>query len=66
MTEHTTITLPKTMPLVDRISVVSREISEWLDSLDSPFNAGRDVMHLMKYTSNGKYVYHYVIDRSAR
>ena len=66
MAEYTTIRLPKTMPLVERISVVSREISDWLESLEEPFNAGKDVMHLVKYTQNGRYTYQYVIHRAAK
>ena len=66
MSETRTIRLPKTMPLVDRIAMVSRQISEWLDSLEEPFNIDADTMHLAKMEGNGKYVYHYIIERSAK
>jgi len=66
MAEQRTITLPKTMPLVERISSVSKEISGWLDSLEEPFNVEVDMMRLIKYERNGHYSYHYVIDRAVR
>jgi hypothetical protein len=66
MAEQRTITLPKTMPLVERISSVSKEISGWLDSLEEPFNVEVDMMRLIKYERNGYYSYHYVIDRAVR
>jgi len=66
MTEYKTITMPKTMPLVERISGVSEEIMAWLNSLDEPFNISLDVMHLVKCELNDKYSYHYILDRAAK
>lgn len=66
MSEHRTISLPKTMPLIERISGVSKEISKWLESLDEPFNISRDTIQLVKYERNDKYCYHYIIDRAVK
>lgn len=66
MSEKKTITLPKTMSLMDRIEGVSKEISRWLESLDEPFNAERDVLHLARCDRNGQYRYVYVLERSVR
>jgi hypothetical protein len=66
MAEHKKITLPKTMPLPERISGVSEEISKWLKSLKVPYNIDTDVMRLAKYERNDKYSYHYVIDRAVK
>ena len=63
MIEQTIITLPKSMPLSKRISAVSREISEWLRSLEEPFNVEKDVVYLARYKRNGRFTYHYVIER---
>ena len=66
MSEHKTIILPKTMPLVERISGVSKEISEWIKSFEEPFNVSADVIQLAKYERNDKYSYHYIIDRAVK
>ena len=66
MAEHKTIILPKTMPLVERISGVSKEISEWIKSFEEPFNVTTDVIQLAKYERNDKYSYHYIIDRAVK
>jgi hypothetical protein len=66
MSERITITLPKKMPLSERISGVSKEISKWLKSLEEPFNIRTDVMHLAGCERNDKYSYHYVLDRAAK
>jgi len=66
MAEHKKITLPKTMPLPERISGVSKEISKWLESLTVPYNIDTDVMQLAKCERNDKYSYHYVIDRAVK
>ncbi|GEM_PF-1039802 len=66
MSEHKTITLPKTMSLSDRISGVSREISEWLESLEEPFNIDTDVMQLTKYDQKDDYTYQYTLDRAVK
>ena len=66
MSEHKTIILPKTMPLVERISGVSKEISEWIKSFEEPFNVSTDVIQLAKYERNDKYSYHYIVDRAVK
>ena len=66
MAEYKKITLPKTMPLPERISGVSKEISKWLKSLKVPYNIDTDVMQLTKYERNDKYSYYYVIDRAVK
>jgi hypothetical protein len=66
MSEKKTITLPKTMPLADRIEGVSQQISKWLASLDEPFNAEQDVLHLVRCDRNGHYRYVYVLERAVR
>ena len=64
MPEPTIISIPKTMPLTERISEVNRQLSEWLNSLDKGFDCGRDVLRLTRYEQNAsKYSYHYIIDR---
>jgi hypothetical protein len=67
MPESTTITLPKTMPVTERIPGVSRQISKWLKSLEKPFNIERDALHLAKYELNVKdFKYYYVLDRDIK
>jgi len=66
MSEQKTIILPKTMPLVERISGVSKEISEWIKSFEEPFNVSTDVIQLAKYERNDKYSYHYIVDRAVK
>jgi hypothetical protein len=67
MPETTTITLPKTMPVTERIPGVSKQILEWLESLEEPFNLERDALHLAKYERNIRnYRYHYVLDRDIK
>ena len=66
MPEHKTITFPKTMPLAERIQGVSKEISKWLESLEEPFNASTDVMHLEKCEKEDEYSYHYILDRAVK
>ena len=66
MSEYKTITLPISMPLTDRISGVSKEISKWLDSLDEPFNVESDVIQLVKFECDDRYSYHYILERAAK
>jgi hypothetical protein len=67
MPESTTIILPKAMPVAQRIPGVSKQISEWLESLEKPFNLEKDALHLAKYEKNAKsYSYHYVLDRNIK
>ena len=67
MNESTTITLPRTMPVTERIPGVSKQILEWLESLDRPFNIEKDALHLAKYERNVKnFKYCYVLDRDIK
>ena len=67
MLDSSTITLPETMPLSDRISEVSKQISEWLESLESPFDGKTDALQLINYERKGKkFTYQYSIDRDVR
>ena len=65
MLEHTTIILPKTMPLDERISEVGKQISEWIRSLETQPNDVTGRLYLTKYekTDNG-YSYQYSIIHS--
>jgi hypothetical protein len=63
MSELITITLPKDMSITERISEVSKELSEWLLALDKPVKIGKDVIYLSHYHVNGGYSYHYSIER---
>jgi hypothetical protein len=67
MPESTTITIPKTMPVTERIPGVSKQILEWLESLDRPFNIEKDALHLAKYERNVRnFKYYYVLDRDIK
>jgi hypothetical protein len=66
MSEYKSISVPRALSLSERISWVSKEISGWLESLEEPFDIDMDVMRLTKFERNGKYVYHYIIDRAVR
>ncbi len=56
------ITLPRTMPLIERISEVSKQVFEWLESRDESFNDLTDIVRLKKCEKNTKeYGYHYEI-----
>ncbi|MBW1682359.1 MAG: hypothetical protein JRF59_09130 [Deltaproteobacteria bacterium] len=60
--EHTTITLPKTMPLDKRITEVTKQLSEWLKSLDKAPKDGASKVFLTKLETGEKdYKYHYSI-----
>ncbi len=62
MSDSTTVKLPKAMPLAKRIEEASKQISEWLENLDSPYNDEKDRLQLTKMESNaGEYCYHYSI-----
>jgi hypothetical protein len=57
-----TITLPKSMPLGNKLAEVSRQISEWLESLEKPLN--HRTLRLKKIEESDKdYIYHYEIQR---
>ncbi|MGD9033652.1 MAG: hypothetical protein PVH02_13365 [Desulfobacteraceae bacterium] len=60
--ESITIALPKTMPRRRRISEASEQISEWLLSLERPFNYKTNMLRLKKFEQTDKeYIYHYEI-----
>jgi len=60
--ESLSINLPKSMPLGNRVAEVSRQISEWLESLVKPFN--HKTLRLKKIEESDKdYIYHYEIQR---
>jgi hypothetical protein len=64
MSQTKTITVPKTMPLVERISEVNQLVADWLKSLDRPYNVERDEVRLIGCEKNGRdYLYHYEIHR---
>jgi hypothetical protein len=67
MLEFTVISLQKTMPLAERISEANRQISEWIKSLEEPFNDDEDDIQLKEYEQkDGKHVYHYIIARNIK
>lgn len=62
-----TVTVPVDMPLSERISEVSKEVAEWVESLDEPFDLSEDVIYLVKCERTAThYKYHYVIDRAVK
>ena len=62
--ESISIPLPKTMPRSKRILEVSKQISEWLKSLESPYNFKTNMLRLNRIEQiNEEYVYHYEIHR---
>jgi hypothetical protein len=67
MSDSSVITIPKTMPLHDRISEVSKQISNWLETLQNPFNAKTDAIKLTGQNQDGdNYCYHYSIYRDVK
>lgn len=67
MAESITINLPKTMPLTKRVSEVNQRLSEWIVSLDTPFNVEKDTFQLRKCARNEKeFSYQYIISRDTR
>jgi hypothetical protein len=60
--ESKVIIVSRKMPLAVRISEVSKQIAEWLGSLEKPFNNETDKLQLSRYerTENG-YRYRYLI-----
>ena len=67
MPELKIITLPKRMTLVERILEVSKQLSEWLESLESPFDVETDVLELARYEQNEKkFRYYYILDRGVK
>ena len=62
MKESITIPLPRTMPLVTRISETSRRIKEWLQSLAEGFNDEKDKLQLKKWElDHREFRYYYSI-----
>ncbi|UCF55872.1 MAG: hypothetical protein JSW15_07080 [Deltaproteobacteria bacterium] len=62
MKESLAIVLPRKMSLTERISEASRQINEWLQSLDVVFNNERDKLQMTKWERNDReYRYHYLV-----
>ena len=60
MIEAKTITVPRTMSLKDRISLVSKQILTWLKSCDEPLYIEKNQLRLVKFEKNTRnYSYHY-------
>jgi hypothetical protein len=60
--ESLTINVPKSMPLSNKLAEVSRQISEWLESIEEPLND--KTLRLKKIDETDKdYVYWYEIQR---
>ena len=67
MLESVTITVPRKKPPTKRISEVSKQISEWLKSLEKPFDYRTNMLRLKKCElSNNEYIYHYEIHRKVK
>jgi hypothetical protein len=59
-----TIILSESIPLLERISKVKSQISQWHQSLERPFNHQTDRLQLIKYEKNGREcIYKYEIVR---
>jgi hypothetical protein len=70
MYAYKTIALPKRMPLTDRISEVSKQLSEWVRYTYIPppgFRVLDESLRLIKVTKTDvEYRYHYAITLGAR
>ena len=67
MAESITISVPKSMPITERISELGRQLSDWLNSLNEPLHFWRDKLELTKCEANGgEHIYQYAIRRGAR
>lgn len=67
MPEFVDITLPRDMPLHLRIAEVKRQITEWIKSLDEPFNFRTDALQLVKCELGEEgYRYAYLIERDVK
>jgi predicted O-methyltransferase YrrM len=67
MPEFTTIRLDKDMPIDKRIEEVNRRISEWIETLEEPFNHETDEFQLIKFDAKKKqYQYKYAIARGVK
>ena len=55
------------MPYGERLSEVNKQISEWLKSLERPFNYQTDMLRLRKFERNNmEYIYKYEILRNKK
>ena len=62
--ESKKIALSTTTPLANRIGETGRQLRNWLNSLDTPFEQAVDKVQLKKReVKHGQCVYHYVIVR---
>jgi hypothetical protein len=67
MQESTVIKLNKDMPITERIEEVNRQISEWIDTLDKPFNHETDEFQLVNFDKESRqYRYKYMIARGVK
>ena len=67
MPESKTIVVPKRMHVVEQLAEVQRQIAEWMDSLDEPFDAETDALHMRELMRNDtEYEYQYTIERRVR
>jgi hypothetical protein len=67
MPESKTVVVPKRMHVVERLAEVQRQIAEWMDSLDEPFDKEADALHMREFTRNDtEYEYRYTIERRVR
>jgi hypothetical protein len=65
MLESKTIVLPKRMSVAERIAEANRQISEWIGSLEEPYNEKYDSLHMKDCKSNDtEYKYRYTIERN--
>lgn len=65
MMETITITLPKKMPIANRIFETGSRLRDWLQDLHVFFNDERDKLQLTKWElKNTEYHYHYFIIRA--
>ena len=65
MPETKTIVLPKRMPVAERIAEANRQISEWIRSLEKPYNEKSDALYMKDCKSNDtEYKYRYTIERN--
>ena len=65
MRESQTIVLPKRMSVAERIAEAKRQISEWIDSLEEPYNEKNDALHMKDCKSNEtEYKYRYTLERN--
>lgn len=66
MFETKTIAVSKGIPLQERISEVSKQVSEWLDSFEKLSDAERNSLRLKKADQTSKeFRYHYSISTGA-